>query len=76
MVIISLTASSAETAPRGLDFLLDPDRLNLALSRARAAVFVVGAPQLMNAAPTTIRPIEAANDLCVITGSADLAGRP
>ena len=62
VVIISLAARSAETAPRGLDFLLDRNRLNVALSRARAAVFVVGSPQLMNAAPTTIRTIEAAND--------------
>ena len=74
VVIISLAARSAETAPRGLDFLLDRNRLNVALSRARAAVFVVGSPQLMNAAPTTIRTIEAANDLCVVTAGADLPG--
>ena len=66
VVIISLAASSADDAPRGLDFLLDRNRLNVALSRARAAVFVVGSPELMNAAPSTIRAIEAANDLCVI----------
>ena len=66
VVIISLAASSADDAPRGLDFLLDRNRLNVALSRARAAVFVVGSPELMDAAPSTIRAIEAANDLCII----------
>ena len=64
VVIVSLAASSADDAPRGLDFLLDRNRLNVALSRARAAVLVVGSPALMDAAPLTIRTIEVANDLC------------
>ena len=32
--IHSLTASDAENAPRGIGFILDPDRLNVAISRA------------------------------------------
>lgn len=59
-------ASAADDAPRGLDFLLDRNRLHVALSRARAAVFVVGSPELMDAAPSTIRTIEAASDPCTI----------
>ncbi|MFO7960823.1 MAG: TM0106 family RecB-like putative nuclease [Nitriliruptoraceae bacterium] len=71
VVIISLAASSADDAPRGLDFLLDRNRLNVALSRARAAVFVVGSPELMDASPSTIRAIEAANDLSVIASDTE-----
>lgn len=37
LVLVSLAASSAEDAPRGLEFLLDRNRLNVAISRAQVA---------------------------------------
>jgi uncharacterized protein len=46
VVIVSLTASDAHESPRGLEFLLDPNRLNVALSRARSLAILVGAPGL------------------------------
>lgn len=36
VAIHSLTASDGDSAPRGIDFLLDPNRLNVAISRASA----------------------------------------
>ena len=38
--IFSLTSSSGEDAPRGLDFLLEPNRLNVAISRAKILSFI------------------------------------
>jgi uncharacterized protein len=44
--IHSLTSSNAEQAPRGLGFLLDPHRLNVAISRGQCLSIVVGSPTL------------------------------
>ena len=46
VVIVSLTASDAHESPRGLEFLLDPNRLNVAISRARSLAILVGSPGL------------------------------
>jgi uncharacterized protein len=47
VVIVSLAASTAVDAPRGLDFLLDRNRLNVALSRAKANCFLVYSPGII-----------------------------
>jgi uncharacterized protein len=52
--IVSLAASSAADIPRGLDFLLMPNRLNVAISRAKWAAFVVHSPGLTTSLPTSI----------------------
>ncbi|WP_220037456.1 MULTISPECIES: bifunctional RecB family nuclease/DEAD/DEAH box helicase [unclassified Curtobacterium] len=54
VAIVSLAASSAAEIPRGLDFLLMPNRLNVAISRAKWAAFVVYSPGLTTALPTSI----------------------
>jgi uncharacterized protein len=46
VVIVSLAASSALDAPRGLEFLLDRNRLNVALSRAKANCYLLYSPIL------------------------------
>ncbi|MCJ1715398.1 TM0106 family RecB-like putative nuclease [Curtobacterium sp. VKM Ac-2922] len=52
--IVSLAASSAADIPRGLDFLLMPNRLNVALSRAMWAAYLVYSPALTTALPPSI----------------------
>ena len=47
VVIISYATSSPEDAPRGMDFLYSLNRLNVAVSRARCAVFLICSPQLL-----------------------------
>ncbi|RDH96881.1 uncharacterized protein DEU32_10846 [Curtobacterium sp. AG1037] len=52
--ITSLAASSAADIPRGLDFLLMPNRLNVALSRAKWAAYLVHSPALTTGLPPSI----------------------
>ena len=41
VVIISMAVSSIEESPRGLDFVFDINRLNVAVSRAQALAIIV-----------------------------------
>jgi len=53
IAIVSLAASSAHEVPRGLDFLLNRNRLNVAISRAQWAAYLVHSPGLTDALPHT-----------------------
>jgi hypothetical protein len=46
VVVLSMCASDASESPRGMDFLLDKHRLNVAISRAQTLAIVVGNPRL------------------------------
>ena len=46
IVFVSMTTSSSEDLPRGIEFLLSPNRLNVAISRAQWACYVLRSPQL------------------------------
>ena len=54
IAIVSLTASSADEVPRGIEFLLMPNRLNVAISRAKWASYLLYSPALMNYRPTNV----------------------
>jgi len=64
VVIYSLTTSTPEDAPRGMDFLYDPHRLNVATSRAQCVCIVVGSPRLFEPDCTSPRQIRLANAFC------------
>jgi predicted RecB family nuclease len=64
VVIYSLTTSSPEDAPRGMEFLYSLNRLNVATSRAMTAVVVVGNPRLFEPECRTPRQMQLANALC------------
>jgi uncharacterized protein len=64
VVIYSLTTSSPEDAPRGMEFLYSLNRLNVATSRARAIVIVVGSPRLLEPECRSPRQMQLANALC------------
>jgi uncharacterized protein len=49
--ITSLTASSAEEVPRGVGFVLSRNRLNVAVSRARWASWLIHSPALADHLP-------------------------
>jgi len=52
VVFISMTASSVEDIPRGIPFLLNRNRLNVAISRAQYAAVIVRAEALTDYLPT------------------------
>jgi uncharacterized protein len=64
VVIYSLTTSSPEEAPRGMEFLYSLNRLNVATSRAMSNVIVVGSPRLLEPDCRTPRQMQLANALC------------
>ena len=53
IAIVSLAASSAADVPRGMSFLLSKNRLNVAISRAKWAAYLVHSPELTEFLPTT-----------------------
>jgi predicted RecB family nuclease len=64
VVIYSMTTSSAEDAPRGLEFLYSLNRLNVATSRAQALVILVANPALASVRCKTPRQMQLVNALC------------
>ncbi|HEY8281509.1 MAG TPA: TM0106 family RecB-like putative nuclease, partial [Leifsonia sp.] len=53
VAIVSLAASSAADVPRGMSFLLMKNRLNVAVSRAKWAAYLVHSPDLTEYLPNT-----------------------
>ncbi len=64
VVIVSMCASTVEDTPRGAEFLLDPNRLNVAVSRARCLAIIVASNDLIRARPKTVREMELLNLFC------------
>ncbi len=64
VVIYSMATSRPEDAPRGMEFLYSLNRLNVATSRARCAVFLVASPRLLGPDCRTPRQMRLANALC------------
>jgi len=64
IVIYSMTSSSSEDAPRGMEFLYSLDRLNVATSRAQALVVLVASPTVFQTRCKTPRQMRLANALC------------
>jgi len=64
VVIYSMTSSSPEDAPRGMEFLYSLNRLNVATSRAMTTVILVGSPKLFEPECRTPRQMQLANAFC------------
>jgi len=71
VVIYSLASSSGEDVPRGLEFLLSRNRLNVAISRARCLAYLVCSPRLLEVNARSIPQMRLANALCRFVELAD-----
>ena len=64
VVILSMTASSAEDVPRGMEFLYSRNRINVAVSRAMSLAIIVASPRLLEASCSKIQQMALVNTLC------------
>ena len=64
VVIYSMTSSSPEDAPRGMEFLYSPNRFNVATSRPRAICILVGNPSLLEPQCKSPSQMRMANGFC------------
>ena len=69
VVIVSMCASEGHDSPRGIEFLLNPNRLNVALSRAQSLALVVGHPGLATTRCRTLEQVKLVNLYCRIVGN-------
>ena len=67
--ILSMAASTIQDAPRGIDFLLNKNRLNVAISRAKCLSIIVGSNTLLDTNLSSIQNMELMNIWCRITST-------
>jgi len=64
VVILSMCASFGEYGSRGLGFILDQNRINVALSRARTLTIVVGDPRIATSPAGSLADMQRLNLYC------------
>ncbi len=64
VVIYSMTSSTTEDAPRGMNFLFNPNRFNVATSRAKGICILVASPRLLETDCHTIDQMRWSNAVC------------
>ena len=64
IVFFSMASSSGEDIPRGVEFLFSRNRLNVAVSRAKAMAVLVCSPRLLETRCRTVDQMRLVNGLC------------
>jgi uncharacterized protein len=64
VVFFSMASSSGDDIPRGLEFLFSRNRLNVAVSRAKALAVLVCSPRLLETRCRTVDQMRLVNGLC------------
>jgi superfamily I DNA and/or RNA helicase len=62
--LVSMTSSSADEIPRGVDFLFSLNRINVAVSRAQVLSLVFASPRLLEVPCTHVEEMRLVNSLC------------
>jgi len=70
IVFYTMATSSLEEAPRGIDFLFEKNRFNVAISRAQCMSVLVANPHLLDIRCTTVEQMAMLNLLCRYVESA------
>jgi hypothetical protein len=65
VVFFSMASSTGEDVPRGLEFLFNRNRFNVAVSRAKCLSVVVCSPRLLEARCRTVEQMRLVNALCL-----------
>ena len=61
VVFLSLCVSDVNESPRGIEFVFNKNRLNVAISRAQCLAIMVGNPKLAYTSTNSIEQIESVN---------------
>ncbi|MCX6503118.1 MAG: TM0106 family RecB-like putative nuclease [Microbacterium sp.] len=69
VAIVSLAASSGRDAPRGLEFLLLQNRLNVAISRAQHTAYLLYSPGLLDDLPRTPEGVARLSAFATLVGA-------
>jgi AAA domain-containing protein len=72
VVIFSMATSSADDMPRNLEFLFSLNRLNVAISRARALAVLICSPELLRVRCGTPEQMRLVNALCLFVEHAHM----
>jgi uncharacterized protein len=64
VAIYSMASSSREDAPRDMSFLYSPNRLNVAISRARSLAVLIASPTLLEAGCRTPEQMQMVDVMC------------
>lgn len=64
VVFYAMTCSAGEDIPRGMEFLFDAHRLNVAISRAECLAVLVHSPRLLDADCRTLKAMELVDGVC------------
>lgn len=70
--LISMTSSSGNEIPRGLDFLFSLNRINVAVSRAKIYALVFASRRLLDTPCNTIEHMRLLNTFCYLDEQTDL----
>src|SRR5207237_1926250 len=70
VVFFSMTSSSGEDIPRGLEFLFSPNRFNVAISRAQCLAYVVASARLLETRCSTTEQMRLVNVVWRFAGGA------
>ncbi len=76
IVLYSMATSTADEAPRGMEFLYSLHRLNVATSRARCVAAIVASPALLAPPCRTPEQMRLANPFCRFLELASVTSRP
>ena len=64
VVFYSMATSTRRESPRNMEFLFDPNRFNVAISRAQCMAFLVCSPALLDARCSNVEQIAMVNTVC------------
>ncbi|WP_232309013.1 DEAD/DEAH box helicase [Picosynechococcus sp. PCC 73109] len=67
IVFLSMCSSDANESPRGIDFLFDRNRLNVAISRAQTLAIIVGQPALRQTSVSRVEQLKLVNFFNALT---------
>lgn len=64
--MVSMTTSSADEIPRGVEFLFSLNRINVAVSRAQVLALVFASPRLLEVPCSSVHEMRLVNTLCAL----------